>query len=94
MSILNSCTHRRYVEGIEILDPFYEEGWNDHSEKYIYKEGYVESTVVDVDLHRYKCTQCGEIFYYSTRAEAHYTGSTPDESIKESNARWLKRNRE
>lgn len=31
-----------------------------------------ESTTVDIDLHRYKCTQCGEIMYYSGRAKQHY----------------------
>ncbi len=30
------------------------------------------STTVDIDLHRYKCTQCGEIMYYSGRARQHY----------------------
>lgn len=29
-------------------------------------------TTVDLDLHRYKCTQCGEIMYYSGRAREHY----------------------
>lgn len=31
-----------------------------------------ESTTVDIDLHRYKCTRCGEIMYYSSRARQHY----------------------
>lgn len=26
------------------------------------------NTYEDIDLHRYKCTQCGEVFYYSARA--------------------------
>jgi hypothetical protein len=30
------------------------------------------STTVDIDLHRYKCTQCGEIMYYSGRAREYY----------------------
>ena len=29
-------------------------------------------TTVDIDLHRYKCTQCGEVMYYSGRAEQHF----------------------
>lgn len=29
-------------------------------------------TTVDIDLHRYKCTQCGEIMYYSGRAREYY----------------------
>jgi hypothetical protein len=30
------------------------------------------SSTVDIDLHRYKCTQCDEIFYYSGRARDYY----------------------
>lgn len=35
-------------------------------------EHYTESTTVDIDLHRYKCTQCGLVMYYSGRAKDHY----------------------
>jgi hypothetical protein len=31
-----------------------------------------EDTVQDLDLHRYQCTQCGEIMYYSGRARDYY----------------------
>jgi hypothetical protein len=27
---------------------------------------------VDIDLHRYKCTQCGLVMYYSGRAREHF----------------------
>lgn len=30
------------------------------------------STTIDIDLHRYKCTQCNEVFYYSGRARDFY----------------------
>jgi subtilisin-like proprotein convertase family protein len=30
------------------------------------------STTVDLDLHRYKCTQCGEVMYYSGAAKEYY----------------------
>lgn len=30
------------------------------------------STTVDIDLHRYKCTQCGEVMYYSGAAREYY----------------------
>lgn len=38
------------------------------------------SSCVDIDLHRYKCTQCGEIGYYSGRAKAYFenNGKNPD----------------
>lgn len=31
-----------------------------------------EETFKDIDLHRYKCTQCNEIFYYSQAASDYY----------------------
>lgn len=31
-----------------------------------------ESTTVDIDVHRYKCTMCNKIFYYSARAHDYY----------------------
>lgn len=31
-----------------------------------------ENTYEDIDLHRYKCTQCGAIMYYSGRAKEHF----------------------
>ena len=27
----------------------------------------------DIDVHRYRCTDCGKVFYYSARAEKAYT---------------------
>lgn len=35
-------------------------------------EYYTDSTIEDIDLHRYRCTQCGEVMYYSGRAKEHY----------------------
>lgn len=29
-------------------------------------------SVEDVDLHRYRCTKCGQVFYYSSRARQHF----------------------
>jgi hypothetical protein len=37
-----------------------------------YWEYETVSTTVDIDLHRYKCTQCNEIFYYSGRARQYH----------------------
>lgn len=31
-----------------------------------------EYTTVDLDTHRYKCTQCGKIMYYSGAAREYY----------------------
>jgi hypothetical protein len=49
------------------------------------------STCVDIDLHRFKCTQCGEVMYYSGRARDHYEGKGHDEFIHHSNREHLKR---
>jgi hypothetical protein len=35
-------------------------------------ESETVSTTVDLDLHRYKCTQCGEVMYYSGTAKEYY----------------------
>jgi hypothetical protein len=41
-----------------------------------------EYTTVDIDLHRYKCTQCNEIMYYSGRAREYYEEGKTFEWIK------------
>ncbi len=35
-------------------------------------QGGTRSTTVDLDTHRYRCTQCGEIGYYSHAARQFY----------------------
>lgn len=40
------------------------------------------STCVDVDLHRYQCTQCKKMFYYSSAARRYYEDGE-DNHIKE-----------
>lgn len=41
-----------------------------------------EYTTVDIDVHRYKCTQCKEIMYYSSAAREYYeTGVDKKELI-------------
>lgn len=39
------------------------------------------NTYVDLDLHRFKCTQCNEIFYYSGRARDYYEKGIKSEWI-------------
>jgi hypothetical protein len=61
-----SCRHERersrYVE---------EENWYSGEVEGRW-EYTTESTTVDIDLHRYKCTMCNEVMYYSGRARAFY----------------------
>ena len=61
-----SCNHQRTREyWVE------EEDW--YSGEMVGRWEYTtEYTTVDIDLHRYKCTQCGEVMYYSGRAREYY----------------------
>lgn len=38
-------------------------------------------TTVDIDLHRYYCTQCEQVMYYSRAAKDYYEKGTPTEYI-------------
>jgi hypothetical protein len=33
-------------------------------------------TTEDIDVHRYKCTQCDKVYYYSGRAKNHFENGT------------------
>ena len=57
---MSGCTHTETVEGhwVENTDSFYDD------DDMLWEEEYERSTTVDIDLHRYKCTQCGKIFNY------------------------------
>ena len=63
----NSCKHQRLVE---VKIPVYNHYTGDES---IEVDLVWESAYEDVDLHRYKCTMCGEIGYYSGAAKDYYT---------------------
>ena len=39
------------------------------TKRWVYEE---TSTCEDIDLHRYKCTKCGEVMYYSGAAKEYY----------------------
>jgi hypothetical protein len=73
--MMSKCDHQVWVDGywedhpeLDAMDE--EEGvYSNHSE---WIDGYHQSTFVDVDLHRMRCTQCGEISYYSSRAREHF----------------------
>lgn len=47
-----------------------------------YLEGETVYTHVDIDLHRFKCTQCDEVMYYSGRAREHFEEGTVFPYIK------------
>ena len=69
-----TCTHQREHARWVTVDYFGEEidgEW----------EYTTESTTVDIDLHRYKCTMCNEVFYYSGRARDYYEKGIKSEWI-------------
>jgi hypothetical protein len=62
-----SCSHQR-ERGYYVDDE--EDGWGGITPGHW--EYTTEQTTVDIDLHRYKCTMCGEVMYYSGRAKQYY----------------------
>lgn len=67
---INMCTHTRQ----EVIDNGYEDWdgvWQSRPKR------VEEPTTVDIDLHRYKCTQCGKVMYYSQSARDHYEKGIP-----------------
>lgn len=52
----DSCPHTEYVDGEAVYDRL--------DDEYYYEEGYERPTVEDIDIHSYKCTQCGKVMYY------------------------------
>lgn len=59
-----SCKHTETVYGHWEYNDFYDEYVDDMSEEMMWVEEYQQVTSVDLDLHRYQCTQCDQIFYY------------------------------
>lgn len=41
-------------------------------DEYSWVDEEVIMTVVDIDVHRYMCTQCKKVMYYSLRAKQHF----------------------
>ena len=70
-----SCTHERKTSRWVETEDWYHGGTTGEWEY------YTESTTVDIDLHRYKCTQCGLVMYYSGRAREYYEEGKKSEWI-------------
>lgn len=60
--LMNNCTHTTHIPG----------RWVDRGGDMTWKEAQDIKTVKDVDTHRYRCTKCGEIMYYSEKARNHF----------------------
>ena len=68
---MSKCTH---TEG-ELQD----DGYYDCNGNWVEDVRWVEKgTYEDIDLHRFRCTQCGLIRYYSERARAFYEDGKGD----------------
>ena len=73
-----SCSHQRTVSRwVDDDDWSPQDGGSTGHWEYT-----TEQTTVDIDLHRYKCTMCNEVMYYSGRAKEHYTEGTKFDWIK------------
>ena len=72
-----TCTHSRETSRWVETDSWYED--SGATGEWVYS---TESTTVDLDLHRYQCTQCKEIFYYSGRAKDYYENGVESPWIK------------
>lgn len=69
-SLFMTCNHTKRIWNPKAHCVDY---WEDE-----WKGGWEEqSTFEDIDLHHYKCTKCGEVGYYSGRAQAHYEEGKP-----------------
>jgi hypothetical protein len=64
-----SCDHQRTTKQWVGEDYWYDDCSSYHTGEWVYE---TVSTTVDIDLHRYKCTQCGEVMYYSGRARQYH----------------------
>lgn len=60
----NKCTHTVIVNGHWEDSPFYNPGEDQPEDRSNWVDGYDKPTTVDIDIHTYKCTQCGKEFRY------------------------------
>lgn len=71
----NNCTHKiEHSEYKEVTDEFTGES----EYKWIFS---TESCFVDIDLHRYKCTKCNQVKYYSHAAQQFYEKNIKSQGI-------------
>jgi hypothetical protein len=69
---MTNCTHTRTIEAKWIENPDYDPYYDD--DYGYWEEAYEQYTYQDIDIHRYRCTQCGEIKYYSERGRKLFEG--------------------
>ena len=64
-----TCNHTKQIRRWVGNDYWNENGGSCHTGDWEFDS---VSTIVDIDLHRYKCTQCGKVMYYSGAAREYY----------------------
>lgn len=70
------CSHKKTV----YVKEFVGYDWNGDEEYFDVPRQ--EDSFEDIDLHRYKCTRCGEVGYYSTPARMFYENNVNSPGIK------------
>lgn len=84
---MSNCNCRHVVEtsGHWEDNPYYDanedEGKHGYSDAMVWVEGGSTPTTIDIDIHRYKCTQCGKIKYYSEAARAYYEDGIKSKTV-------------
>ncbi len=69
MSLQDTCTHETTTQRWR---PGYEDDWG--TEVQGEWEYETVNTTVDIDIGRYKCTQCGKVMYYTGLWREHWEG--------------------
>lgn len=65
-----SCTHTRWVYPEPVRNDY---AWSE-ADEWITPEPYQQTTTEDIDTGRYRCTQCGQVMYYTGLWKAHWEG--------------------
>lgn len=73
---MNKCTHWERTECFELV---YDDYTGESEHQWVTRE---ECLQVDIDIHRFKCTACGEIGYYSGAARRFYEEGERSPGIK------------
>ncbi len=63
-----TCKHTKTIGGCWVPNPYYdaeEDSVNGYSGDSVeWEESWEQPTTEDINLHQYKCTQCGKVFSY------------------------------
>ena len=74
-----NCRHEKTISRWVGTEYWGDDGSSCHSGDW---EHDTVSTIIDLDTHRYQCTQCNEIMYYSGRAQEYHEQGRKFDGIK------------